>query len=335
MKLHVPRAALPQDPHEREAALRTYFAQLVVRATEVANGWELALEWTSQDAMYIDPGLAAGLDWWSQNYGPISIAEIPTSSTLQDRFLLAVEDAWTLCSWSRWLKNTAALPSQVTVLHLDDHNDLMSPRVVVEPTGWIDAITSATVDLREPVTVAAAIRSGAVGIGSFIAPFVHAMPRVDIRHLCARRYARAGPPPCRLMPVMESDTLLAPGRPRLAVKAESSSPPDGTHRYQATDDLDVWLDAIAPGPVLLHVDMDYFNNRYDGDSDWRMLPDRYDPPLEFVLARIDEVFAALRSTGMLARIEDVAIALSPGFFPADLWPQSIERVKRHLHGKRQ
>ncbi len=29
-----------------------------------------------------------------------------------------------------------------------------------------------------------------------------------------------------------------------------------------------WSNDLGPGPILVHIDMDYFNNRYDGDSDW-------------------------------------------------------------------
>jgi hypothetical protein len=330
MTLRVPREALPALASARADVLSRYFDQLVVRAIETEDGWNLELDWADQAAMYVDPDLHSGLEWWSREYGALSVGTIPTTFSQQDGFLLAVEDAWTLYGWSRWLRTAGEDPEVLTILHLDDHTDFMSPRVIAVGSTWRDAITGQDVNVRSPESVASAIRSGAIGIGSFIAPFAHALPSLDVRHLCARHYARARMAPVRLLPVLAQDTLLVPGGSRIALKQEAGVATTEGHRYHATDDLDVWLAELPSGPVLLHIDMDYFNCRYDGDSDWAAQPHRHDPPLDRVLARIDEVFAALRATKTMERIEDVVVALSPSFFPAELWPKTVERIARHL-----
>jgi hypothetical protein len=76
--------------------------------------------------------------------------------------------------------------------------------------------------------------------------------------------------------------------------------------------------------------MDFFNNRYDRDSDWRQRPDKLDPHEPAVLAKIDEFFEALHAFRVASLVENVSVALSPGFFPAEYWPASVERVERHL-----
>ena len=101
-------------------------------------------------------------------------------------------------------------------------------------------------------------------------------------------------------------------------------------RYRATNDLNDWLADIGDGPVLLHVDMDYFNNRYDGDGDWIDRMRRLDPPLDAVLAQIDKVAAAMEHGGLIDRIEDAAVAFSPGFFPAELWQPAERRLRERL-----
>ena len=85
-----------------------------------------------------------------------------------------------------------------------------------------------------------------------------------------------------------------------------------------------------PGLILLHIDMDYFNNRYDGDSDWRGRTERLDPNPERICAMIDRMTAALDQYGVFERIEDVVIAYSPGFFPAELWPMADERLMANM-----
>lgn len=57
----------------------------------------------------------------------------------------------------------------------------------------------------------------------------------------------------------------------------------------------------------------------DGDSDWQERANPLDPPLTTVCQRIDEIAAELHRRGLTARLEDVVIAFSPGFFPAEHW----------------
>src|SRR3546814_14959837 len=62
--------------------------------------------------------------------------------------------------------------------------DLGAPRLFVEDSGWRDAITGAPCTLNDPGSVQAAIESGALGMGSFLTPFLHHFPRAEVRHLC-------------------------------------------------------------------------------------------------------------------------------------------------------
>ena len=170
----------------------------------------------------------------------------------------------------------------------------------------------------------AACESGAVGMGSFMTPFLHAFPACDVRHL-GQAPKISGTTDYAFRAVKVEDDLLGPGVPRPAISVEPRSA-GAAGRLRATDDLVAWLDGIRPGPILLHVDMDYFNNRYDGDGDWPDRFPRHDPPLEDVLARIDEVTLALRGAGLMRRIEDAVVAFSPGFFPAEFWGRAEERL---------
>src|SRR5205823_4355086 len=97
--------------------------------------------------------------------------------------------------------------------------------------------------------------------------------------------------------------------------------------YRLTSRLDYWLAELPDAPVLLHVDMDYFNNRYNGDSDWSERRSCHDPGLAEIVGRIDDLFDALSRYRVDSRIENVTVALSPGFFPAELWEESIARIQ--------
>jgi hypothetical protein len=336
----IARHLLPEADQEREEILKKYFCEL--GASAVANGdhWNIKLFRPTDAEFYVDPDIAEGLQWWSRRFEQVDLSDIPFALTQLPGWQLSLNDSWTLYSWSQWFQQTGGLdgpPKCVTVLHLDDHDDLMTPRVAVGPqSGFRDLISAAEIDLRNASTVAAAVTSGAIGIGSFMAPLLHAFPNVHVRHLCSTEYSDARKGPHAVTAVQVFDDLLSPGSVRPALRLSKFDDVTATHLsaishpYIVTDDLGSWLEDLPPGPVLLHIDMDYFNNRFNGDSDWVDEGPKYDPPLSQVLDRIDGVFASLESSGIVQRVEDFAVALSPGFFPVDLWEPTIDRISLHV-----
>lgn len=336
MNLTVSRDLLPETANERNSFLKKYFCELAATATAADGCWNIRLFRPDDADFYIDPNLGEGLEWWSTNFAHVDVAEIPVAFHRAKGWQLSLNDSWTLYSWSKWLQHSGQpteTPGCVTVLHLDDHDDLMTPRIRFDAsTSFRDLITGATINLRQPETVAASVISGAIGIGSFMAPFLHRFPNVHVRHLCSTEYTTERKGPHAVSPVEVQDELLAPQsmRPglrleKLAVAADPDEQPEA-HPYIVTDDLNDWLKELPSGPVLVHIDMDYFNNRFNGDSDWVDAGPKYNPPLPQVLARIDAVFASLEDSGVAERVEDFAVALSPAFFPADLWEPSVARI---------
>ncbi len=245
--------------------------------------------------------------------------------------MTALFDTWTLLSWSEWLHRVERkVAEDVVVLHVDDHRDLGPPRLIVRNDSLIDAITDAAVNVRDSASIRPAIESGAIGMGSFMTPFVHEFPNLQVRHLCQppkvvedARYA--------VGIVYDKDVLLRPGEDRLAIKMTRAALSDASANYLVTDDAKRWGSGIEGRPVLVHIDMDYFNNRYDGDSDWRHRTPALDPDLPTMQRKVDELVDALAESK--ARIEDVVIAYSPGFFPAEYWEPLDQRLRdglRHI-----
>jgi hypothetical protein len=214
--------------------------------------------------------------------------------------------------------------SSLILLHVDDHRDLASPRLKCDGDTMRDLVTGHQSSVDRPDSIVEAIESGAIGMGSFMTPFLAAVGQAEVRHLCQPPKATVTQDfIIRIEHV--PDDLLDPGALRPVTSLESITGV-GPSRYRLTPNLDDWLEGIEGGPILLHIDLDYFNNRYDGDSDWRNRPVRHDPPIEEIYSRIEELSRALRQRGLLEAIEDVVFAFSPGFFPAELW----ESVDRHL-----
>lgn len=320
----VSKKLLPEDQRNWHSFLRDYFCDKDAIATLKDDLVELQLEWPAGLDRHVDPNLQAGLDWWGRG---VALQSMWSARWRDRKILTALYDTWTLHSWSEWLARTSvARAREVILLHIDDHRDLGTPRLLHKNDQFQDAITGNSVDLRSPGSVQNAIASGAVGMGSFMTPFIHEVPSACVRHLCQPPKVRQTIS-SRLVLTDESDTLLYPGMQRPAIEYVPVAP-GAASSYVATSDLGIWANNIEGRPVLVHIDMDYFNNRYDGDSAWRERAEPLDPIESIIFEKIDEIVDALASSR--AEIEDVTIAYSPGFFPAECWEAADKRLRAGL-----
>jgi hypothetical protein len=323
--LRVPLDRLPQQPSERHATLRSYFCDKDAEAIRTGNEWELSLAWPGGEERHVDPRLSQGLGLW----GGLTHDQMAMSRRRSGHVLRALYDTWTLYSWSEWFARAGIKSGDpLTILHIDDHRDLMSPRLFRREEALVDPITDRQFDLFDPQSVLSAIDSGAVGMGSFLTPILHRFPLADVRQLTQPPKV-TGTNDYRVVLTEVEDDLLEPGRPRPAVELVPREP-NGRSNYRITNMLDCWVKDVGPGPVLLHIDMDYFNNRFDGDGDWVDRENILDPSLEDILAQIDRVTTTLRSADLIPRIKDTVVAYSPGFFPAEFWDAADQRLERGL-----
>lgn len=323
--MQVARRLLPADSTQWHGFLRDYFCDKDAIATASGDIVDLQLAWPFCAERHVDPALDVGLAWWGRG---VTLGSMWSSRWRDGRILTSLFDTWTLLSWSEWLTRAGPdLAENVIILHVDDHRDLGSPRLIVRETAMIDAITGAAVSLSDPVSVQRAIESGAIGMGSFMTPFIREMPHVPVRHLCQPPKIR-GEVTTQLVVAHVADTLLRPGENRLTIELSRPASENTEAGYLATDNAQTWSRGIVGLPALVHIDMDYFNNRYDGDSEWQHRATRLDPDLATMLKKVDELVDALATSR--ARIEDVTIAYSPGFFPSEYWAPIDRRLRTGL-----
>jgi hypothetical protein len=323
--LRIPLNRLPLSATARQAELRDYFCDKDAQANQTSEGWELSLAWPDGVERHVDPNLEQGLAWWGDG---VTRSTMALARRRSGRILTSLYDTWTLHSWSEWMARCEpSAQDGIIILHVDDHRDLSAPRLFLEEDGFRDALTGAQVDLTDPDTVRDSIVSGALGMGSFLTPFLYCYPIAEVRHLCQPPKVTATTD-YRIEPTFELDTLIQPGarRPAICLNPQPGKA-TGPGCYRVTTDPKDWLKDLGSGPVLLHVDMDYFNNRYDGDSDWVGHEQPFNPPFEQIAIKIDETCGALASAGLGSRIEDVVVSYSPGFFPAEFWRDADSRLR--------
>lgn len=315
---------LPEDTEPRRRLLDAYFPRRLAEAERRADGrWDITLRPFDEDEMHVDPRLREGLDWWESG---LDLTGIATAVRREGTSQLSLEDSWTALAWSHWLAGAGGDP--MTILHVDDHDDLMAPLLARDgENGWEDLVTNDPVDLQDPPSVHDAIVSGAIGVAGFFTPFVHEVPSGEVRHLCASAYAETRRGRFRLIPQTQDDDLLRPGAQRPGARlAPAADFPAVGWSYSATSSCEQWLSDLPDGPLLLHVDFDYFCNRFNGDSDWSSAPARNDASEDEVLARVDAIAAAIADASVGHRVAAVSGALSPGFFPAEMWAATVSRL---------
>ena len=336
-KLVVPLDRLPADADQRRAVLAEYFGDLLAAAEVAEGGWTVKLSWPDFDEFFVDPLVPGQLGWWQTG---LRVGDMRKAVVWSGSGQLSLDDAWTLFAWSRWLKEKYGEdrpPKEVAIIHVDDHRDMMSPRIAWDGVQWNDLLSGRQFSVFDPDSVRAAIMTGAIGVGSFFAPFLHQLPSVVVRHLCQSAALAEDGMEWLLIRETAEDTIIRPGHLRPGIRRGligPEMPPQAEEvvagRYRFTRTYERCLADLPSCPVLLHIDLDYFNNRYDRDSDWQDRPGKLDPSESAVLAQIDEFFAVLDRFNVARQVENVTVALSPGFFPAEYWSASVERVERHL-----
>lgn len=280
---------------------------------------------------YIDPNILEGLQWWDKS---IMIKEIPDQLRDLVKYQLSLNDNWTIYSWSLWLEQRFLendIPNEIVILHIDDHTDCMPPLLFKENNIFINPFNNEEVNLFNPNTIKRAIESGAISIGSFMTLFLHSMPKIHFRHLMPKhRLSKAYVSGMVNRDFLNDDTIQ-PYKERPLLSFSPSEAVKSNLEYSVFTEIDDFLKDISDtAAILVHVDMDYFNNRFDGDSDWRSHEFIHDPSAEIVYKNIEEIFSSIEKSNIAKRIENYTVALSPGFFPAEFWRESVSIINRML-----
>jgi hypothetical protein len=325
--IRVPKSALPLDKDKRRALIEDYFSDHLPSVEEEEEGWLICLERPQEryGSYTHDKAMSHGLEWWKKGS---TISDIPFDKKLFANGLLAIEDQWMPYSWSRYFHRIGKIPSEVILLHLDDHQDMMSPRIGKRLDGKLfDYITGDSLSLDDPKSVEAAILSGAIGKGSILLPLLWSVEKVHVRHLCYRPHAYDF---YNIKRTLTADPLLSKSNNRISLQLEP------THReketpfstYAVTPNVEEWLkDLPNDVPILFHIDMDYFNDRFDGSSNWEEENKRiHDVSLESQLKQIELVFSYLKKRNIVPHIVDTSIGISPSFYPAEFWSTTVPGV---------
>lgn len=327
---------LEQDGHGDEAAVwRLYNEKVPVlrHRTSRESVYELVPAW--QSTLTRDPDLEQALDrvfhvpahaLFSYRY----VADAPIRPTL----LIAMSNAWALWAWAGWIREHG-IPDSLLLVRLDAHPDLAAPSLLAtaERSVYHLPVGGQRMNILDPSDVERAIERGFVGIGSFVAPFVHALGGAcEIVHLVpsAATAAETWTDHHRLTRIHEPLQGLGRGglRPALRLDPSEFDPLAGS-RYVAGSGAAAIAALNLERPIFLDIDMDYFCNDYDD----RLNRTEADGPSSAEVARrIEATGELLRAWLPRGNVVLASISLSPGFFPARHWEESLAGAVRIVEG---
>lgn len=314
-KLTINKSAILPIMNGEHDFLHSYFSNHDISVVE--NGSHIEIQLKRKDFLYCED-VSRGLEWL--NITPKKVSDYYIEG---EKSFFTLLESWVTYGIGRYLQRSKH--THITIIHFDDHQDLMSPYIGFHGGKQVDLLTQKKYDFSDLNSVKQAIYSGAITLGSMLTPIICAHNSVDVFHVCNRSSNFS----CPLHICGVEDDILFPQSSRLELNFNSKE--ESTRNYTRLSDVEELpsLDKFN-STVLLHFDMDYFNNRYNGSTDWNDFPKTKDHPLADQFDQIEKICAHLQSSGLSKLIKHTSIGVSPSFYPVEYWEKGICKLLQSL-----
>lgn len=270
--------------------------------------------------------MGEGLQWLGINAEDVGLFHISGRNSF-----LCLLESWIPYAWSRFLAEAERLAEDLAIIHVDDHTDLMSPEISSDNGKWKDMFTGEAVWFSDPESVRKAVMSGAITLGSMMTPLIHHVDKADVYHMIQDvESALYG-----IRRTMNPDSLLDPEQQRIAVELNNTTGlehSDGSIYLRTSRFSDVSKRIGPDADVFLHVDMDYFNNRFNGSTDWMDRSSKRDPSITSQKRTMRCFSQHLLESGLVGRIRHTSIGISPSFYPSEFWQEGIHCLLAEFDG---
>jgi hypothetical protein len=321
-----PQAAAPHVNVAMERLFEAFPDHEPTLSSESEDHWVFHLNWASDPRTFVDPRVPA----MAKSLYGLSGSEIGCYRELHSwgkrDVVFSMVHSWALLAPARALARCCN-HTLSWVVHLDDHTDLMAPFLEPLPQLGVlrDRIFEEDVILGDPSSVVSAISRGTISKGNFLTAFLLAYPGCRAVHVgdnLAEQYFR----PSRQTEVAEL------GGKRFERHGFSLDPIKAHEHwaFRQTSSLPIDLPVGKQEGVWLDIDLDYFWNRYNGDSNKRSEIALSGERAE-IMRRVNRSLAKLKDAAWLTNLEAVSVAVSPGFFPSEYWAEVIKAVCDGVH----
>jgi len=303
--------------HGREVtddALRHIVCSVKFEVLEQAN----AVRLLGPEMSYhrVDPYLPETLEKFKQG---MTLADVLSYTSSTRHFDLSFEDSWTGYFIAKRFRQQIPRDDLV-LIHLDDHTDMMPTLLCRSRESLTDPTTDVAFDPTSSSDWEAAIYSGVVSIGNFITPLYYSGRNIHVRHI------NNSTEHCELAHVSRESCRyeLIPERQFAAIAKSSLSRPGSVGTYLGGSSPDWVLDGAPQAWTLIHIDLDYFINDFNGGARGESYTP--DPMLRAEARRkMNRFFHSLAKLNPI--VDRWLIATSPGFCSACHWEWLLSEIE--------
>ena len=292
--------------------------------------------WVSRDSLrlcYAGPDLchhAADPDLGSPEFSrPVKGCDLSNGDYANfrvqlQRYDICLEDSWTGYFVAGRLAEVRT-NEPLVLIHLDDHTDMMPTLLSLEHDGLRDPHTARYFDPTHPPDWSSAIRSGAISIGSWLTALYYLDRAVHVRHLTHGHNSLDDG-----AHVVVPRTIAVSSLPRasfVAIDRQCGSAVSSLGTYWSGYDPIALFDSLPEGRVMVHVDLDYFINDYNGNVG-RRTELAVEPLMKRACARLDAFLEAIEYHGI--RVERWLVSTSPGFCSVRHWRMLLTALAKAI-----
>lgn len=304
--IRISKSKLPSNSADALEFIYDYFNGFDIDCTELSEYYQLSIR----------PNLYTYCEDLTQGLNFLGIAENEISQycVINDNMALCLSENWLPYAFAKMRERDNAKFEKCFFIHIDDHSDLMSPFVDKKDHCYFNMITNEQVDFRNSESLKHAILSGSITIGSMLSAIVYSLSQVYIFHL----KQNAPRNECWIRKTTIKDCMFLANR--LSVSLDQRKTLEHQGNYFCTSDFSEIKAKIPKNiPCVLHVDMDYFNNRYNASTDWNNCDNIHNPSWSKQKEKIDEIIRYVKTIQSITEIKYVLLGVSPSFYPVEYW----------------
>lgn len=287
---------------------------------------ECAIRLVGPDMSYhnADPYLQETLKTFGES---MVLGDILSYKLREDLFDLCFEDSWTGYFISDHLDRLHP-QEDLVLIHVDDHTDMMPTLLTRCGTTLIDPTTNRIFDPARNEDWEAAIYSGCISIGNFMTPLFYSGHKVHVRHL------NNGANDNYLIRNVTRDDCryeFIPDKKFAALCKSDSLWENSAGTYLAGSSPKKILHAIPRGRVIVHIDLDYFINDFNGNSGGQHQIPCHNS-IHAARRKINRFFEALHMPA--PSVDRWIVATSPGFCSAYHWDWLLAAIRKGIENFR-
>lgn len=315
--VQISKRCLPEDEQKAIEYLYDYFNNFNISLEICDDTYKLHLR--KNEYSYCED-ITKGLEFLG-----ISEHEINTYCIVKNNAALCLSENWLPYAYAKIMEQKNCHIKKMTIIHIDDHKDLMQPFIYSDRGNYYNMINNQSICFNSSSSLKQALMSGAITIGSMLTAIVYAQEQTEIFHLKENVKTMSN----NFYKTTTLDSLLVNNGKRIAI--DFSKQNSSYDNYILTSNWEYIIENIATNiPCILHIDMDYFNNRYNASTSWKENTNRHDPNFLEQKKSMDTLICAVERILKKVDILCVLIGISPSFYPVEYWDIGLKYLIKGL-----